>query len=129
MQLCNKLSAKERAKLIDDAGEQRITVSFYQYAHIANPQLFRDYLFIEWNKLGVLGRTYVAHEGINAQISVAGKQFEDGLTLSDYSIQSESTWQGVLRLRGRMQIVVKTSNGKTNTLDVEASDTIDNVKR
>lgn len=76
MQLCNKLSAKERAKLIDDAGEQRITVSFYQYAHIANPQLFRDYLFIEWNKLGVLGRTYVAHEGINAQISVAGKQFE-----------------------------------------------------
>ena len=34
----------------------------------------------------------------------------------------------VLRLRGGMQIFVKTLTGKTITLDVEASDTIDNVK-
>merc|ERR1711871_452008 len=34
----------------------------------------------------------------------------------------------VLRLRGGMQIFVKTLTGKTITLDVESSDTIDNVK-
>ena len=77
MQLYNTLSAKERAALIDRAGEQRITISFYQYAQISNPQIFRDHLFIEWNKLGVLGRTYIAHEGINAQISIVGSLIEE----------------------------------------------------
>merc|ERR1712224_791147 len=43
-------------------------------------------------------------------------------------IQKESTLHLVLRLRGGMQIFVKTLTGKTITLDVEASDTIDNVK-
>ncbi|NNL93174.1 MAG: rhodanese-related sulfurtransferase, partial [Saprospiraceae bacterium] len=39
-------------------------------AHIGNPQLFRDHLFILLNELEVLGRIYVSKEGINAQISV-----------------------------------------------------------
>ncbi|CAM1360136.1 oxygen-dependent tRNA uridine(34) hydroxylase TrhO [Tenacibaculum xiamenense] len=75
MQLYNKLSASERAKLIDEAGEDRLTISFYQYYKIENPTLFRNKLFIEWNELDVLGRTYVANEGINAQISVPAKKF------------------------------------------------------
>jgi len=76
MQLYNTLSAEERAQLIDEAGKQRLTLSFYAYAKIQNPQQFRDDLFIAWNALDALGRTYVAHEGINAQMSIPAENME-----------------------------------------------------
>jgi len=75
MQLYNKLSANERAALIDAAGSHRLTLSFYQYANILNPQLLRDTLFVKWDSIDVLGRIYVAQEGINAQLSLPADKF------------------------------------------------------
>ena len=75
MQLYNTLSAEERAIMIDDAGKQRLTLSFYAYAQISNPTQFRNDLFLAWNPLEVLGRIYVAKEGINAQLSLPADNF------------------------------------------------------
>jgi UPF0176 protein len=70
MQLWNTYSKEELVGQLREKGVELVTISFYQYAKIPNPTLFRNHLFLTWNRLGVLGRTYVAHEGINAQIAV-----------------------------------------------------------
>jgi len=57
---------KERA-LADPT--PRVTLSFYRYFEIEHPGEFRDSWYnqlVQWN---VYGRIYIAHEGINAQIS------------------------------------------------------------
>lgn len=64
-----------RERMLADS-TPRTTVSFYKYHQIENPQEFRDSLFLNWSELGVLGRTYIASEGINAQISVPTENFE-----------------------------------------------------
>lgn len=87
MQLYNTLSAEERAQLIDEAGKQRLTLSFYAYAKISDPKKFRDELFIAWNALDALGRIYVAHEGINAQMSIPAENidaFRETLEVYDF---------------------------------------------
>ena len=75
MQLYNTLSSKEREALIEQAGKDRLTISFYKYHKIGNPEIFRNYLFLLWDQQEVLGRIYVAHEGINAQLSVPAENF------------------------------------------------------
>ena len=75
MQLYNKHSAEERARIIDENSQERITLSFYKYFKLGNPNLFRDHLFIVWSKLDVMGRIYVAKEGINAQLSIPTENY------------------------------------------------------
>jgi len=68
--LYNRINSKELKEKLKLSSEARTTISFYKYHHIEDPQKFRDDLYLLFDQSGVLGRIYVAHEGINAQLSV-----------------------------------------------------------
>lgn len=68
--LHNRVSQKElKQRLYMEEGSRK-TISFYTYAFIEDTQAFRDVLYKNLDALKVFGRIYVAHEGINAQVSV-----------------------------------------------------------
>ncbi len=75
-QLHNRISRKELKEKILNDHTPRITISFYCYFRIEEPDLFRNQLYKELKALDVLGRIYLAHEGINAQISVPEHAYE-----------------------------------------------------
>ena len=75
-QLVNRISHDELRERLAQETEPRTTLSFYKYFKIDEPHQFRDTLFLNLSQLQVFGRIYVAHEGINAQISVPASQFE-----------------------------------------------------
>ncbi|MEY2925375.1 MAG: hypothetical protein RLZZ337_1925 [Bacteroidota bacterium] len=84
MKLHNTINGEELKEKIKNSTEKRTTISFYKYAKIGNPQLFRDHLYYHWMQLGVLGRIYIANEGINAQLSLPSANLEPfKQTLSD----------------------------------------------
>ncbi len=127
MQLYNTLSAQERAALIDAAGEERLTLSFYAYAYIGNPEEFRDHLFISWNALDVLGRIYVAHEGVNAQLSVPAPKFDafkkhldsiDFLKGIRLNIALEQDNKSFLKLKIKVRDKIVADGLNDNTFDV-----------
>ncbi|QWX83659.1 rhodanese-related sulfurtransferase [Cellulophaga sp. HaHaR_3_176] len=127
MQLYNTLSAKERAALIEEAGKERLTISFYQYAHIANPELFRNHLFITWNEIDVLGRIYIAKEGINAQLSVPAENFElfknhlDSISFLEnvrLNIAIEQDNKSFLKLKVKVRNKIVADGLDDNTFDV-----------
>jgi len=70
MILHNRVNKKVLKEQLQNSNEERVTISFYRYVKLADPQEFRDKLYLDLSNLGVLGRIYVAEEGINAQISV-----------------------------------------------------------
>ena len=84
--LHNRVSQKELKERLMQETEPRTTISFYQYFPIAEPAGFRDELYKHLAALKVFGRIYVAHEGINAQISVPQSHFE-ALKTYLYSIE------------------------------------------
>lgn len=75
--LHNQIDRKVLIERLKQSDEERMTLSFYQYAHIKNPSFFRDFLYANWDEMHVYGRTYVSAEGINAQISLPTAEFEN----------------------------------------------------
>lgn len=85
MLLLNRINREILKENLQKEAFKRHTLSFYKYVAIENPVEFRDKLYLEWSKLSCFGRIYVAHEGINAQMSVPEhhlQQFLDLLTIT-----------------------------------------------
>ncbi|MGZ5252765.1 MAG: oxygen-dependent tRNA uridine(34) hydroxylase TrhO [Flavitalea sp.] len=74
--LHNRVSQKELKERLYQETEPRTTISFYHYFPISDPKAFRDELYFHLDNLKVFGRIYIAHEGINAQLSVPSSNYE-----------------------------------------------------
>lgn len=75
--LINRLGPEQLREKLDQENFKRITLSFYRYIRINNPQHLRDQLFTQWKHFNCLGRIYVAKEGINAQMNVPEHHWDE----------------------------------------------------
>ena len=73
--LYNQKSKDLLVKKLESEDFNRITCSFYKYVTIVDPITFRDKIYEEFDNLEILGRVYIAEEGINAQIRVPDKNW------------------------------------------------------
>jgi UPF0176 protein len=108
--------------------KKRKTVSFYQYHPIENPQKFRDQFYESLENLRVLGRIYIAAEGINAQISVPEdnfQQFKDYLYSIDFlnnirlniAVEDDGKSFWVLNVKVRKKIVADGIEDETFSME------------
>jgi UPF0176 protein len=84
--LHNIYSKEDLLKLRKAENFSRKTVSFYRYVIIENPQELRDKLYFDWFSMGILGRIYLAKEGINAQISIPEHEVENFINYLNKSV-------------------------------------------
>lgn len=77
MSLHNRVNNRVLKEKLHSAHQERITISFYKYHNISAPAEFRNELYLNMDSLDVMGRIYIAHEGINAQISVVRTRLDD----------------------------------------------------
>lgn len=69
-EIINKLNKRSALEKLEKEKFKRKTISFYRYVILENPYKLRDNLFQKWKDLDILGRIYLAEEGINAQLSI-----------------------------------------------------------
>ena len=80
--LYNKRNKEQLIEQLINEKFNRITLSFYKYVKLDNLIDLREQLYSDWKELKILGRIYIAEEGINAQISAPDynlKKFENNL--------------------------------------------------
>jgi UPF0176 protein len=85
------ISRVEKRRLAAMDTRERVTLSFYRYVRIADPEAFKGQLEDTWGRLECMGRIYVASEGINAQMNVPKENWEQ----FDAWTQSQPELQGV----------------------------------
>lgn len=68
--LYNRINRRELRQRLQAGDHPRTTLSFYAYTRLEDPKAFRDEFFAGLRAIEVLGRIYVAPEGVNAQLSV-----------------------------------------------------------
>lgn len=81
--LYNRINRKELKKIYSGLDEARTVISFYKYAFIESPLLFRNKLYEVFDSLDLKGRIYIAQEGINAQISLPSHNLDAFKTILD----------------------------------------------
>ena len=79
--LYNIYGKKQLNEKLRDETFKRITCSFYNYFNISEPESLRDPLYDEFEKNNILGRVYIAKEGINAQISIPENDWDSFIAL------------------------------------------------
>lgn len=129
MPLFNRINKAELKEAMLKSNVKRVTLSFYKYHPISELADFRDMLFRRFNDLDILGRIYVAEEGINAQISVLADQFDEfkqllysidflnGVRLNT-AIEDDGKSFYVLKIKLRKKIV---ADGIEEAIDLSSS--------
>jgi len=92
MNLHNKYGKDDLTKRVERENFERTTLSFYKYMLIGDPESMRSKLYEQLNELKVLGRIYIAREGINAQINVPTPVWDEFVEL----IEGYKELKGVL---------------------------------
>lgn len=84
------ISRKELKQKIQEDQTERTTISFYRYVNLLDPKTFKEKLEAEYSKLNVLGRIYLAYEGINAQFSVPTANLDKFRTIVDSMVETKN---------------------------------------
>ena len=122
--LHNKINKEELKQRLLASDEKRITLSFYQYAHIEDATAFRNELYQTLEEIEVFGRIYVSKEGVNGQLSVPEQNFEsfkERLYAFDFlkdirlniAIEDDGKSFYVLKVKVRNKIVADGLNDET----------------
>ena len=110
--LYNKKSRHELEKDLKNETFSRQTLSFYKYIKLDDLDILRDKIYKSFNSLRILGRIYIANEGINAQISIPQKnikRFEKLLDL-DFNFGNIFIKQAVKEGNSFYKLIVKIKN-------------------
>ena len=113
--LHNRVSRKQLKQIVENDGIRRNTLSFYCYFPIIDPLSFRNTWYAYLNSIGVMGRIYIAEEGINAQINCPVSKFN---ALKDF-IYSEPALNNL-----RLNKAVEDSNNSFYVLDIKVRNKI-----
>lgn len=127
MALHNKYDKETLRKFLAKEKYPRKTFSFYRYQQIEKPDEFRNTLYHHLEKLKVLGRIYVANEGINGQVSVPEpyiqkvKAYFDSIPgLGDirFNFAIEDKSDSFLKLKIKIRNKIVADGLEDNTFDV-----------